>query len=179
MKRPLKTEVAFGTPWFQVLGKTMRDGEEPYYSLKLPDYSAVVALTPDQRVLIVRQYRPAVEHDTLELPSGLVDPGETPGETAGRELLEETGYEAGEVQVLGAMEPDTGRLGNRIWTCLAKDVRRAGGRAPEEGITVLAWTLEELSQALAGGRFDHALHVAVLMMAVMKGGLKLPGLPTV
>jgi 8-oxo-dGTP pyrophosphatase MutT (NUDIX family) len=167
--------VAFATPWFQVLGKTMRQGEEPYYSLKLPDYSAVVALTGDQRVLIVRQYRPAVEHDTLELPSGLVDPGEAPGETARRELLEETGYEAAEVQVLGAMEPDVGRLGNRIWACLAKDVRRAEGRAPEEGITVLAWTLEELAQAVVDGRFDHALHVAVLMIAVMKGGLKLPG----
>src|ERR1035437_511786 len=80
--KPLKTEVAFATPWFQILGKTMRQGEEPYYSLKLPDYAAVVALTGDQRVLIVRQYSPALERETLELPSGLVDPGETPGETA-------------------------------------------------------------------------------------------------
>src|SRR5437763_401900 len=70
--KPLKVEVAFGTPWFQILGKTMREGEDPYYSLRLPDYAAVVALTEDQRVLIVRQYRPAVEHHTLELPSGLV-----------------------------------------------------------------------------------------------------------
>jgi ADP-ribose pyrophosphatase len=76
--KPLKTEVVFATPWFQILGKTMRQGEEPYYSLKLPDYAAVVALTGDQRVLIVRQYRPALERETLELPSGIVDPGETP-----------------------------------------------------------------------------------------------------
>ena len=76
--KPLKTEVAFATPWFQILGKTMRHGEAPYYSLKLPDYAAVVAVTEEQRVLIVRQYRPAVERDTLELPSGMVDPGETP-----------------------------------------------------------------------------------------------------
>src|SRR5258708_12836834 len=113
--KPVKTEVAFATPWFQILGKTMREGEEPYYSLKLPDYAAVVAITEEQHVLIVRQYRPAVEHDTLELPSGLVDPGETPEEAARRELLEETGYEAGEVEVLGGMDPDLGRLGNRIW----------------------------------------------------------------
>jgi 8-oxo-dGTP pyrophosphatase MutT (NUDIX family) len=176
VKKPLRTEVAFATPWFQILGKTMRQGEEPYYSLKLPDYSAVVALTQDQRVLIVRQYRPAVEHDTLELPSGLVDPGETPVETARRELLEETGYEAGEMAVLGAMEPDVGRLGNRIWSCLAKGVRKVAGRAPEDGIAVLTWSLDELSQAILEGRFDHALHVAVIMMAVMKGGLRLPGI---
>src|SRR5260370_4985607 len=110
--KPVKTEVAFATPLFQILGKTMREGAEPYYSLKLPDYAAVVAITEEQQVLIVRQYRPAVGHDTLELPSGLVDAGETPGEAARRELLEETGYEAGEVEVLGGIEPDVGRLCN-------------------------------------------------------------------
>lgn len=177
--KPLKTEVAFATPWFQILGKTMRVGEEPYYSLKLPDYAAAVALTGDERVLIVRQYRPAVERYTLELPSGIVDAGETPEETARRELLEETGYEAGEVEGLGGMEPDTGRLGNLIWGCVAKGVRRVEGRAPEEGIEVLTWSLEELAQAMVDGRFSHALHLAIVMMAVLKGGVTLPVLPAI
>ena len=126
--KPLKTEVAFATPWFQVLGKTMRPGEEPFYSLKLPDYAVAVALTEDQQVLIVRQYRPALERHTLEFPSGLVDAGETPAETVRRELLEETGYQAGEIEPLGGMDPDTGRLGNRIWCFLAKGVRPRAGR---------------------------------------------------
>jgi ADP-ribose pyrophosphatase len=173
--KPLKTEVAFATPWFEILGKTMRQGEEPYYSLKLPDYVSVVAITDEERVLIVRQYRPAVERDTLELPSGLVDPGETPEESARRELLEETGYQGGEWEMLGGMEPDTGRLGNRIWGCVAKGVRRVEGRVPEEGIEVVTWSLDELAQAMVDGRFDHALHVAVVMMAVLKGGVRLPG----
>ena len=174
--KPLRTEVAFATPWFQILGKTMREGEEPYYSLKLPDYSSVMALTEDGQVLIVRQYRPAVEHHTLEFPSGIVDPGETPLETARRELLEETGYAGGEWQALGGMEPDTGRLGNRIWSFVAKGVRRMEGHAPEEGIEVLVWPLEELMRALRDGRFDHGLHVAVAMMAVLKAGVALPGI---
>jgi ADP-ribose pyrophosphatase len=172
--KPLKTEVAFATPWFQILAKTMRTGEEPYYSLKLPDYAAVLALTQDERVLIVRQYRPALERDTLELPSGIVDAGEMPEAAVRRELLEETGYEGGEWALLGAMPPDTGRLGNRIWTYVAKGVRRAAGRAPEEGITVETWPLEELRRAMVDGRFDHALHVAAVMLAVLKGGVKLP-----
>jgi len=83
-----------------------------------------------------------------------------------RELLEETGYAGGEWELLGGMEPDTGRLGNRIWTCVAKGVRPVAGHAPEEGISVLTWSLEELAQAMVDGRFSHALHVAVVMMAV-------------
>jgi ADP-ribose pyrophosphatase len=171
--KPLKTEVEFATPWFQILAKTMRAGEAPYYSLKLPDYSAVVALTDEQQVLIVRQYRPAVERYTLELPSGLIDPGETPAETARRELQEETGYEAVVVENLGPMLPDTGRLANRIYSCVATGVRRMEGRMPEEGIEVLTWPLDELARATVDGRFDHALHVAVLMVAVLKGRIRL------
>src|ERR1041385_1573711 len=103
LMKPLKTEVAFATPWFEVLAKTIKPDEPPYYTLKLPDYASVVAVTEEGRVLIVRQYRPAVDRYTLELPSGIVDPGETPAQSAGRELLEETGYQAGEIEVLGSM----------------------------------------------------------------------------
>jgi len=170
--KPLKTEISFATPWFEILAKTMKLGEAPYYSLRLPDYAAVVALTEDQRVLAVRQYRPAVERYTVELPSGLVDPGESPAEAARRELLEETGYEA-EVEVLGSMEPDTGRLGNRIWSCVATGLRRVEGRVPEDGIEVLTYSLPDLARATAEGEFNHALHVAVLLVAMVKGKLRL------
>ncbi len=171
--KPLKTDVAFATPWFEILAKTMKPDEAPYYSLRLPDYSAIVAITGDQRIVAVRQYRPAVERYTIELPSGLVDPGESPAEAASRELLEETGYQAGEVEVLGPMEPDTGRLGNQIWSCVATGVRRVPGRDPEEGIEVLTYSPAELSRATASGEFRQALHVAILMMAVLRGKLKL------
>jgi ADP-ribose pyrophosphatase len=171
--KPLKTDVAFATPWFEILAKTMKPDEAPYYSLRLPDYSAIVAITGDQQIVAVRQYRPAVERYTIELPSGLVDPGESPAEAASRELLEETGYQAGEVEVLGSMEPDTGRLGNQIWSCVATGVRRVPGRDPEDGIEVLTYSPAELSRATASGEFRHALHVAVLMMAVLRGKLKL------
>jgi ADP-ribose pyrophosphatase len=165
--KPLKVEVVFATPWFEVLGKTMQPGEAPYYSLRLPDYAAVVAFTQDQRVLLVRQYRPAVELYTLELPSGLVDAGETPAEAAGRELIEETGH-AGEIEVLGPLFSDAGRLGNRIWACCATGVRPVEGRSPEEGIELLAYSLPQLWRAVADGQFDSALHAAVLMIAMSR-----------
>jgi len=170
--RPIKTEVAFTTPWFDVLAKTMQPGEAPYYSLRLPDYVVVVAVTEEQRVLLVRQYRPAVERYTLELPSGIADPGEAPAETARRELLEETGY-AAEVEVLGPLFVDTGRLCNQLWNCVATGARPVAAHTPEPGIEVVAYAPEELWRATAGGEFALSLHVATLMMAVLHGKLAL------
>ena len=175
--KPLKTEVAFATPWFEVLGKTMRPDEAPYYSLRLPDYACVVAVTEEQQVLLVRQYRPAIEVYSLELPSGLIDPGETPAEAARRELLEETGYHVPSVEVLGAMYVDPGRLGNRMWNCVAMGARRLPDRVPETGIEVLAWPLEEVWRSVERGEFSLSLHVANLLHAVLLGHLRLPGLP--
>jgi ADP-ribose pyrophosphatase len=168
-KSPVRTDVVFSTPWLDLLAKTMDAGDEPYYSLRLSDYVAILAVTADQRVLCVRQYRPAVERYTLELPSGLIDPGESPGETALRELLEETGYQAGTVEVLGPMLPDTGRLGNRIWACVADGLQRVDGREPEAGLEVVSFPVPELLSAIVDGRFDHALHVAVILMAQLRG----------
>ena len=98
--KTLKTEVAFSTPWFDILAKTVDTEDAPYYSLRVPDYACVLAITEEQRILAVRQYRPAVDRYTVELPSGIVDAGETPAEAAGRELLEETGYAAASIEVL-------------------------------------------------------------------------------
>ncbi len=168
-KSPVRTAAVFHTEWFDLLAKTMDEGDEPYYSLRLPDYAAVVAFTADGRVLTVRQYRPAVERWTLELPSGIVDPGETPVQAARRELLEETGYEAAEVETLGPMLPDTGRLGNAIWSCVASGLRRMEGREPEAGIEVVTLTVPQLLRATADGEFDHALHVAVILIAQLRG----------
>jgi ADP-ribose pyrophosphatase len=171
--KPLRTEVAFHTPWFDLRAKTMKEGEPPYYSLRLLEYTAAIALTADGRVVMVRQYRPAVERYTLELPSGLVDPGETPEQAMRRQLLEETGYEAGELQPLGSMMPDAGRLETRIWNFFAPDVKPAAGRDPEEGIEVCLFSKAELRDLIVSGQFDHALHVALLLPAMMAGKMKL------
>ncbi|MGA2118427.1 MAG: NUDIX hydrolase [Bryobacteraceae bacterium] len=171
--KPLRTEIAFHTPWFELRAKTMREGEPPYYSVRPPDYTAAIALTADRRVVMVRQYRPAVERYTLELPSGLVDPGETPEQAMRRELLEETGYEAGELEPLGTMIPDAGRLETRIWNFFAPQVKPAAGRSPEEGIEVRLFPLPVLANMIVTGEFDHALHVAAFLPALLAGKLKL------
>jgi ADP-ribose pyrophosphatase len=168
---PIHTEVVFSTAFFDLLAKTMKPGELPYYSLRVPDFAVVVALTEDHRMLAVKQYRPSVEHYTVELPSGWVDPGETPLQAAQRELLEETGYAAAKMEMLGPMIPEAGRLTNQLWTCFASGVRRVAD--PEPGIQVIAYSMPELVQATVSGEFGHAPHVGSMFLAVLHGKLEL------
>ena len=86
--------IEFTTPWFDLVAKRMNAVDPPYYSLRMLDYVSVIALTTERQVVLVRQYRPAVERYTLELPSGHVEADETPEQSAHRELAEETGYHA-------------------------------------------------------------------------------------
>jgi len=165
--KPLKTESVFSSPWFDLVAKTMREGEPPYYSLRLRDYAAVIAITPEGRILAVRQYRPALERYTIELPSGIVDDGETPETSARRELLEETGYQADAIEPLGPMTPDNGRLSSRIWHFLARNVRKVAD--PEPDLELLSYSIEELEAAIRSEEFDHALHIAGLMLARVRG----------
>ena len=101
--------------------------------LESSDWVNVVALTPDARVVLIRQYRFGTEQITLEIPGGLVDPGETPLEAARRELREETGYEAERWTSLGTIAPNPAIHRNRLYTYLAEGCRIAGEQQPDPG----------------------------------------------
>lgn len=164
-----KREIAFATKWFQVEAKHTDADPQPYYSLKLPDYVTVIAYTAQGDIVLVRQYRPAIEAVTLELPSGLVDGKDDAEATARRELEEETGYKAGEMVHLGTLYSDTGRLQNRLWCYLARNVKSIPGwKSEEQGIQTVLMPPTELSKAMLDGRFKHALHLAALHLATLQ-----------
>src|ERR1700687_2612926 len=116
---PPPEEVVLDTKCFQLVPRRPPAYAEPHYSLRTRDYVGVVAVTTNGELLLVRQFRPAVWETTLELPSGHVEPGQTPEEAARTELLEETGHEANSFELVGDFSPDTGRLGNRMWCFFA------------------------------------------------------------
>ena len=170
--------VSFETPWFRVFSKTVlgmpgTTEAQQFFVVKPDDYVTVLAVTTDNHILLVRQYRPAVEDYTLELPSGHVDQGELPAEAAKRELLEETGYHTNEVELLGCLAPDTGRLGNRLWCYFAPHVAPNGNAqlVLEEGIELVSCSLADLAKLIVEGRLDHALNLAVILLAMAKGNL--------
>lgn len=170
----MSDEIVFSTPWFQIVGKPFPHHDSLHYSLRTNDYVCVVALTQAGQMLLVRQYRPAVGRMTLELPSGHVEKDDSPEVAARQELLEETGYVAESLDLIGAFSPDTGRLANRMWCFFAADARPTSeaGYHPEPGIepVLFAGTLTEL---LAQEGFDCALHAAALFLAVLRGRLAL------
>ncbi len=159
-------------PWFDILARKIQDSDSPYYLLQTSDYVTVLAATAEGLFLLVRQFRPVVGAETLELPSGHVEQGESPEAAARRELAEETGYEAEKFELLGSLVPDTGRLGNKLWCFYADGATEM--RTPvdrEAGVSLVRCDARDLIRQITEGKFDHALHLAVLLLAVLRGRL--------
>jgi ADP-ribose pyrophosphatase len=177
-ERILERRVEYACPWLEVVAKRVRldppRGEETFYSVRTTgDYAAIVAVTEDGRVPLVRQFRPAIEDSVLELPSGAIDPGEEPEAAMRRELLEETGCEAREIVTLGVLQTDSGRMETRQWAFFAPDVR-AGAAEPDLTHEQLELTFVDsthLPGLVARGELRMAPHVAVICLALVTGRL--------
>ncbi|PYR29111.1 MAG: NUDIX hydrolase [Acidobacteria bacterium] len=168
-------EAVLTTAFFRVIGKRL-DGQpsgEPYYSLDMLDYVSVVATTGDGSFVLVRQFRPAVEAVTLELPAGHVELGQDPEDAARVELAEETGYTAARLHSVGCLKPDTGRLANRMWVYFTEASKGTGTWEQEPGVDVVVATAAELARWMSEGTFDHALHVAAIFLSVRAGYITL------
>ncbi len=172
----LERKTEFATPWFKLLAKTVAGSETPFYSLELLDYVSIAAFTPTGDLALVRQFRPAVETLTLELPGGHVEKGEEPELAARRELSEESGLTAPNFELLGALTTDTGRHQNRLWAFLARDAAPVPGFQPENGVERILVPRAQIPVLLNNGEFNHSLHLAILMMVVAKHGAGMLGL---
>ena len=166
------------SPWISIIAREVEFSRgapgEVDHAVAQADYIAIVALTGKGSIPIVRQYRPALEAFSWELPAGLVDAGEKPSECCRRELLEETGLTARAIHDLAQTFPCTGRLSNKIHSFFVEAGERIEGFEPEVGVSVKCVTPAEMVQLIRAGKFVSQLHIGALMLAELHGFLKLP-----
>jgi 8-oxo-dGTP pyrophosphatase MutT (NUDIX family) len=136
-----------------------------FYVAHLPDAVHVVALTPDDRLVLVRQFRAGSGQDSLETPGGLLEPDEDPRVAGARELLEETGYAGDPPELLGTVWSNPSLLTSRIATVVVRNARRIADPHldPTEEMAVELAPAHEIPQMIQDGRIDHALCVVGLL----------------
>ncbi|HET9000914.1 MAG TPA: NUDIX hydrolase [bacterium] len=130
-----------------------------------PGAVAMVALTADRDVLLVRQFRHAVAAELLEVPAGTLEPGETPLECARRELAEEVGRAAGRWDPLISFYPSPGVLSEEIHVFLAEDLRPEAAAREEEDLRVESLPLEEAYRRIDAGEIRDAKTIIGITMA--------------
>jgi ADP-ribose pyrophosphatase len=161
------------SPWVEIVerGVEFTPGAKPdlYHAISQMDYVAIVARTPDGTIPIVRQYRPALETFTWELPAGMLDRDEPPADCCRRELLEETGFPAQTVHALGSYAPCTARLSNQIHTFFVETGPSINAPAIETGLDLKLVSPAELAALIMAREFVLQLHIGALLLAGMHG----------
>jgi 8-oxo-dGTP pyrophosphatase MutT (NUDIX family) len=145
--------------------RSPRTGQiHPFYGIEADGWVNVVPVTAAGEVVLVRQYRHGTREVTLEIPGGIIDPGENPDVAAEREMLEETGFGGGRLTPLGSVNPNPALFANRVHTFVAEGVepRQAIQQVGTEETAVVLLPGGEVRNAIESGQIDHALVVVAL-----------------
>lgn len=147
--------------------------KDEYYVLEYPTWVNMVALTAQQTLLFVKQYRHGANQIMVELAAGVVEEGEDPQDAARRELLEETGYAFDNISYVCELYANPATSGNLTYTYLltgGKKVQEQNLDASED-IEVIEMTIEEAKQFLFDNKIGQALHSSALFYTFKKMGL--------
>lgn len=141
-----------------------------FFILESSSWVNVIPLTPENDVVLVRQYRHGIGLVTLEIPGGLVETFDTPHVAAAKELYEETGYRTSELILLGSVHPNPAIQDNKCYTFLAKNVFLAGSQNldEKEDIEVLVRPLSEIPRLIREGDITHSLVLAAFYRFFME-----------
>ncbi len=140
---------------FEVSRRRLPHGlEGEWECIRHPGGAMAVPITPDNQLVLVKQYRVSVQGRLLEFPAGTVEPEEDPAETIKRELEEETGYRAHRWLTLGQFPLAPGYSDEYIYAYLAQDLEKLAhppAQDEDEDIEVVLLTFDEFEQAIMAG----------------------------
>ncbi len=138
------------------------------FVIEYGDWATVVALTRQQDVVLVRQYRHGAQKVILELPGGASEAGESPLQAARRELLEETGYTSDNFIQIGCVSPNPANQTNLIYSFLALDAYQAGSQNLDETeeIEVVLKPLEAVIAMAKNGELLQSMQVSAIFFTL-------------
>ena len=130
----------------------------------------VIALTPENEVILVKQYRPGVEKYTLELPGGCIEKDEDVKSAALREFSEETGYSSDDLEEIGVVNANPAMYNMRNYFYVARNCRKVGEQNldSDEDVDVIKIPYRQLLEDVKSGKFDHGLCTAAIGLYELK-----------
>lgn len=146
------------------------ESEATFYRLNCADWCNIVPITTDNQIILIEQFRQGIQEIALEIPGGIVDEGEAPEAAARRELLEETGYAAGQIIYAGKSHPNPAIQNNFVHHYLALDCefRQEPEFDAHEHIVVRLTALADIENLIETGKITHSLVLAGLYRAQSK-----------
>lgn len=140
-----------------------------YHIIESPPWAGIVCVTEEKELVLVRQYRHGHQGPSLELPAGIIEPGEDELSGAARELREETGYVSHDISLFWKVRPEPARHDQWASFAIARNSRRRTTQKldPTEQISVVTRPLAELDSIV--DEMVHGVHVAALLLAARKG----------
>jgi 8-oxo-dGTP pyrophosphatase MutT (NUDIX family) len=136
-----------------------KEGERSFFVIETSDWVNVVAVTPEDEIVFIRQQRPGIGAVRMEIPGGVIEPEEDPSAAAMRELREETGYSGDSPVLLCSTEPNPATHDNHCYSYLVRNARCVAERDldHDEIIEVFTRPFAELEGIIATNAVDHAL----------------------
>lgn len=154
------------------------NAEGRYFVLDAPDWVNMIAVTDDDELLMVRQWRHGSACVELEIPAGALEPGEDPVAAAVRELREETGFAPKSARLLGRARPNAAIQSNRCFTVVLEGCAPAGETHfdPGEQIEHVRMPIRELKERVRDGTLQNGMMlVAILWWLDERGDVRWPG----
>lgn len=173
--KTLSSEYLFNDLWFKVRKDRCESPEgkiiDPYYVYEFPEWVTAFALTEENKVVMVRQYRHAIGEVCIELPGGCVDTTDKDYKDAvARELLEETGYTFSSFEYLGDISANPSTNNNLMHMFLARGGKKIKEQELDgnEEILVELYTIDEVKNMIRQNKIIQAMHVACILYAFEK-----------